>query len=189
MAKVEVSRVYAIAAFARWAHNGRPTYESMQEELEEFISRKAQAREEQKTEPAKPTEAAVIAAEREWERKRAYYLDMQAAEKVWSLCRDTKYELFLELVYLRDPQDVFKQGEITARIRECMAILQFSNACKHKTGKSEESAKRYLARIRRMFCEERGISYGVYENFLKSDTHSPKKSDKLIASKGAENDD
>ena len=188
MAKKEISRDYVIAAFARWSNDGRPTYEAMQNEIEAFINHKAQAREEQKTAPAKPTEAAVIAAERAWERRRAYYLDMQAAEKVYNLCKGTKYELPLEVVYLRDPQDVFRQGEITCRTAECVSILQFSEACKLKIGKSPESIKLYLTRIRRMFCEERGISYGIFEKIIENYPHSPKKGDIIVSSKDAGSD-
>lgn len=189
MAKVAIERNYVIGCLARWAAEGRPTYEQMQDELEEFISRKAQRGEEQRTEPGKPTEASVIKAEEEWERKRAYYLDMQAAEKVFNIFKGTKHEIFLEYVYLRDPKDVFKRGEISNRITEVCAIIAFNDACKQKRGKSQESAKRYLADIRRMFCVERGISFGIFENILQNDTHTTKRRDKMVSSKvaGSEN--
>jgi len=180
MAKVEIARNYVIATFARWAYEGRPTYEQMEEELEAFIARKAQRGEEQRTEPGKPTEAAVIAAEAEFERKRAYYLDMQAAEKVYHAFKGRKQEIFLEYVYLRDPQDVFKRGEISRRIDEVCAIVAFNEVCKLRRGRSQESAKRYLAQIRQLFCMERGISFGVFENILENDTHTTKKRDKMV---------
>ena len=166
MAKVDVSRIYAIAAFARWSCDGRPTYESMESGIEALIGRRSERREEQRTDPSKPTEAAVLAAEREFERKRAYYMDMMAAEKVWNVFKDKRQGVFLECVYLREPRDVFKRGEISRRMNECCAILQLDDALKKAGGKSPESGYRYLRQVNRLFCIERGITFGDFEKFF-----------------------
>jgi len=165
--KVDIARNYAVAAFARWAHEGRPSYEDMEAGIEALLTRNTERREEQKTEPSKPTEAAILAAEREWERRRAYYQDMMAAEKVYHVFKDHGDDVYLEYVYLRDPQDVFKRGEISRRVVELGMILAFDNGLKQGKGKSPDAVYRRLKQANRLFCLERGISCGYFEDLFR----------------------
>ena len=165
MAKVDVSRVYAIYAIALWSHEGRPSCSDMEGRIRLMAEKNAMRREEQRTAPSKPTEAEVMAMEREQEKNRAKILDMMAAEKVYNILESKGRALSVEYVYMRDPMDVFKKGEIKRRVTELAMVLSFEKGLK-RGGGSTETIWRDLRLARELFALERGISCGNYEKFF-----------------------
>lgn len=139
-------RDYATEAFRFYAAKGKPTYRNlkaqyMAEALEDY-----QREHEKGSGIGKPTEAAVIYAEREVEKKMAELLDILAVEKVYYTSKPLVREV-IEIVYFTDAEEPLRKGDISARV--CKASLE--------TFTSERGVYAILKAVRLKFAEERGL--------------------------------
>jgi len=141
-------RDYATAAFQFYAKMGKPTYRSlkaqlMADALEQYHKVKTDCK---GSEVSKPTEAAVLYAEAETEKKEAELLDILAVEKVCELLNHEERKA-VELVYFQVTSRDFKKGEISNLV--CSASLEIPA--------SERTVYYYLSKARKMFGIERGL--------------------------------
>lgn len=139
-------RDYATEAFRYFAAKGKPSYRTlkaqyMAEALEDY-----QREHEKGSGIGKPTEAAVIYAEREVEKKMAELLDILAVEKVYYTSKPLVREV-VEIVYFTDAEEPLRKGDISARV--CKASLE--------TFTSERGVYAILKAVRLKFAEERGL--------------------------------
>lgn len=139
-------RDYATEAFRYFAAKGKPSYRTlkaqyMAEALEDY-----QREHEKGSGIGKPTEAAVIYAEREVEKKMAELLDILAVEKVYYTSKPLVREV-IEIVYFTDAEEPLRKGDISARV--CKASLE--------TFTSERGVYAILKAVRLKFAEERGL--------------------------------
>lgn len=139
-------RDYATEAFRYFAAKGKPSYRTlkaqyMAEALEDY-----QREHEKGSGIGKPTEAAVIYAERQVEKKMAELLDILAVEKVYYTSKPLVREV-IEIVYFTDAEEPLRKGDISARV--CKASLE--------TFTSERGVYAILKAVRLKFAEERGL--------------------------------
>lgn len=144
----DITRDYATAAFQYYAMLGKPSHKSlkaqyMAEALEQYQKVKTDCK---GAEVSKPTEAAVMYAEKEVERKEAELRDVLAVEKTLTLLHDEEKKA-VELVYFSKPKGNFKKGEISNLVQYVSEELY----CDART------VYRYLSKARKVFCLERGL--------------------------------
>lgn len=139
-------RDYATEAFRFYAVLGKPSYRTlkaqyMAEALEEY------RREHEKGSGiGKPTEAAVMYAERQTEKKTAELLDVLAVEKVYFTSKRLVREV-IEIVYFEEPTEPLRKGDITNRVIKA-SLMTFT---------SERGIYAILKAVRLRFAEERGL--------------------------------
>ena len=156
-------RDYATEAFRFYARSGKPTYEELKAHIYE------QALESEKREIthsgniSKPTEYAVINAQRALAERQGELLDVLAVDRVMKILSGAAQDLLsiygntvrfcirrtIEIVYFTDADRPLQKGDITERVHK--AELDISA--------SEMSIYRWLAKARRMFAEERGLRF------------------------------
>jgi len=141
-------RDYATAAFQYYAKMGKPTYRSLKAQLmADALGQYQKVKSDCKgTEVSKPTEAAVLYAEKEIESREAELLDILAVEKVCEMLHFEERKA-VELVYFQIISRDFKKGEISNLV--CNASLMIPA--------SERTVYYYLSKARKMFAIERGL--------------------------------
>ncbi len=110
-------RDYATEAFRFYARLGKPSYrilkaQYMTEAMEEYSRAH-----EKSGQPGRPTEAALMYAEKQVEKKEAELLDILAVEKVYYSAKRDVREI-IELVYFESPDESLKKGEISERVHK-----------------------------------------------------------------------
>lgn len=112
-------RDYATEAFRHYAALGRPDPEALKEELYR------RALEDSKKEfygtsngISKPTEAAIIRAEKMLDLKEAELLDLIAVHKTLEIIAAKDINMFaaVEIVYLKNPKERIRKGTMSARV-------------------------------------------------------------------------
>ena len=144
--KKDNTRDYATEAFRFYATIGKPSYRSLKAKyMSEAIE--AYHREYEKGSGiGKPTEAAIIYAEKQTEKKEAELLDVLAVEKVYYTSKRTVREI-IEIVYFERPSESIKKGEISQRVTKA-SLYTFT---------SERGVYSILKAVRLRFAEERGL--------------------------------
>ena len=98
-----------------------------------------------------PTEAAVIAAERSLEEKRAVLEDLEAADRAMQIIRSKPQgeDMLdaLRIVYMSEPDRPMQRGEIAARAQAAAEEIHVDIA----------TIYRWLWMARRLFAQERGL--------------------------------
>lgn len=139
-------RDYATEAFRYFAAKGKPSYRTLKAQYMAEALDNYQREHEKGSGIGKPTEAAVIYAERETEKKMAELLDILAVEKVYYASKPLVREV-IEIVYFKDATEPLRKGDISARV--CKASLE--------TYTSERGVYAILKAVRLKFAEERGL--------------------------------
>lgn len=139
-------RDYATEAFRYFAAKGKPSYRTLKAQYMAEALGNYQREHEKGSGIGKPTEAAVIYAEREVEKKMAELLDILAVEKVYYTSKPLVREV-VEIVYFTDAEEPLRKGDISARV--CKASLE--------TFTSERGVYAILKAVRLKFAEERGL--------------------------------
>lgn len=141
-------RDYATAAFRFYAKNFKSAEKFKNKIREEAIQ--AIEEREGKAGISKPTEAAIMRAEKAVEEKIAEIMDMEAVEKVIAELKCKRdYEIIqaIEEVYFINPEEELNLGDIQNRVK--IASL--------KIPASESSVYRWLKKSRQSFSEKRGL--------------------------------
>lgn len=141
-------RDYSTAAFRFYAANGRSADKFKQKiYLEALVEYK---KGEGSSGIAKPTEAAIMAAERAVNEKIAEINDMEAVDKVIAEL-EVKYRhdilKAIELVYFKDADKEFNIGDIQDRVHNAAISIPAG----------ERSVYRWLRQARQLFAIERGL--------------------------------
>ena len=139
-------RDYATEAFRFYAAKGKPSYRTLKAQYMAEALDNYQRQNEKGSGIGKPTEAAVIYAEKQMDRKTAELLDILAVEKVYYSSKRTVREV-IEIVYFTDAMLPLRKGDISARV--CKASLE--------TFTSERGVYAILKAVRLRFAEERGL--------------------------------
>jgi hypothetical protein len=139
-------RDYATEAFRYFAAKGKPSYRTLKAQYMAEALDNYQREHEKGSGIGKPTEASVIYAEREVEKKMAELLDILAVEKVYYASKPLVREV-IEIVYFKDATEPLRKGDISARV--CKASLE--------TFTSERGVYAILKAVRLKFAEERGL--------------------------------
>lgn len=139
-------RDYATEAFRYYAKMGKPSYRKLKAQYMAEALGNYQREHEKGSGIGKPTEAAVIYAEKEVEKKMAELLDILAVEKVYYTSKPLVREV-IEIVYFKDATEPLRKGDISARV--CKASLE--------TFTSERGVYAILKAVRLKFAEERGL--------------------------------
>jgi len=139
-------RDYATEAFRFYAAKGKPSYRNLKAQYMAEALDNYQRQNEKGSGIGKPTEAAVIYAEKQVEKKTAELLDILAVEKVYYSSKRTVREV-IEIVYFEAPNEPLRKGDISARV--CKASLM--------TFTSERGVYAILKAVRLRFAEERGL--------------------------------
>ncbi len=140
-------RDYATAAFKFYAQNGKST-EKYKKQIYIKALEEGLIREGSKSGVSKPTEAAVIAAERAVNLKIAEIRDMEAVEKVIAeLDVKRKRDIIqaIEFVYFSSPEKDIE--DIKAKVHHAEIFIPAS----------ERSIYRWLRQSRNLFAVERGL--------------------------------
>lgn len=141
-------RDYATAAFRFYAKNGMSAEKyknKIYEEALEEISKK-----EGRTDVSKPTEAALMRAEKAVNEKIAEIKDMEAVEKVLAELKGTRRAYIvqaIEHVYFEDYDKDFSKGDIQSRV-----IKASFEICA-----GERTVYRWLREARDLFSYQRGL--------------------------------
>lgn len=139
-------RVYATEAFRYFAKMGRPSYRSLKAQYTAQAMEEYQKINEKGSNISKPTEAAILYAERETDKKEAELRDVLAVERVYHTAdHDTKR--IIEIVYFESPHEPIQKGDITLRVAKASI----------DTNNSECTVYRILKAVRIRFAEERGL--------------------------------
>ncbi|MDR1629614.1 MAG: hypothetical protein LBS36_05305 [Oscillospiraceae bacterium] len=146
------SRRYAVAAFRLYALCGQPTYEELRHLIHENAVRKS--RDELcwiRSGISKPTEQALINAERLMAQKAPILEDLRAVEQAIVQIERKKNgrEILraVEMIYFAGPGVKLDKGEIARRV--LVASLQIPA--------SERQVYYWLKEARLLFCRERGL--------------------------------
>lgn len=139
-------RDYATEAFRFYAALGKPSYRTLKAQYMAEALDDYQREHEKGNGIGKPTEAAVIYAEKQVEKKTAELLDILAVEKVYYTSKNIVREI-IEIVYFENPKETIKKGEITQRVIK-------ASIC---TYNSERAVYAILKAVRLRFAEERGL--------------------------------
>ena len=139
-------RDYATEAFRFYAAKGKPSYRNLKAQYMAEALGNYQREHEKGSGIGKPTEAAVIYAERETEKKTAELMDILAVEKVYYSSKRTVREV-IEIVYFKDATEPLCKGDISERVTK--ASLE--------TFTSERGVYAILKAVRLKFAEERGL--------------------------------
>lgn len=137
---------YAKAAFRLYAQvGGAETFK--QKIWNEAIL--AQERQEGKSGLSKPSEAAIIRAERAVEEAKATIWDLEAVERTLSQLEVKGRELVraVQIVYMAEPHREPKRGELQDRTHRAELLIPAS----------EKTIYRWLALARLIFAKERGL--------------------------------
>ena len=163
MPRKDFARDYATEAFRFYAKCGKPTYDELKQKmLDEALALQKNEHSEIKGGISKPTEQAVLMAEKAVEQKKAELLDIKAVQFVlWKLEQDKKNIVIdcLERVYFVDADKELQKGDISRRVDKATIEIPLSQA----------QIYRNLQLARHLFCEERGIRY---KKFFKDDSTS-----------------
>jgi hypothetical protein len=146
--KKDVIRDYATEAFRFYAAQGKPTYRSLKAQYMAVALEEYKKVHEKNPGISKPTEAAVIYAEKQLEKKEAELRDILAVEKVYMTSGDLARQV-IEIVYFTEPKEPLKKGDITARVNKACTDLYIS----------ERAVYRILKAARIKFAEERGLRH------------------------------
>lgn len=139
-------RDYATAAFRFYDREGRPTYDEIHDKIFNEALESAQREYSVTGGISKPTEAAVLRAERELQNREAEILDILAVERTLErLSREER--MAVEMVYFEDSSKELEKGDITARVHWASLCIPTS----------EETVWRMLRKARRIFAEERNL--------------------------------
>lgn len=145
-------RDYATHAFRTYAAAGCPTYDQLRQKLIDDIAAQSAEPIAVKGGISKPTEAAVIAAERAIEARAGELSDLIAVIQTIDQIgrrRDGKQILrCLELVYFVEPTKELEPGDISARVIKASMEIPMS----------ERSVYYSLKEARKIFSEERGLN-------------------------------
>lgn len=139
-------RDYATEAFRFYAALGKPSYRTLKAQYMAEAFEEYHREHEKGSGIGKPTEAAVIYAERQTEKKTADLLDILAVEKVYFTSKRLVREV-IEIVYFQDPTEPLRKGDISERVTK--ASLE--------TFTSERGVYAILKAVRMRFAEERGL--------------------------------
>lgn len=139
-------RDYATEAFRFYAAKGKPSYRTLKAQYMAEALGNYQREHEKGCGIGKPTEAAVIYAEKQVEKKTAELLDILAVEKVYYTSKRTVREV-IEIVYFMDAIEPLRKGDISDRVTK--ASLE--------TFTSERGVYAILKAVRLRFAEERGL--------------------------------
>ena len=145
-------RDYATHAFRTYAADGCPTYEQLRQNLIDDIAAQSADPIAVKGGISKPTEAAVIAAERAIEARAGELGDLIAVIQTIDQIgrrRDGKQMLrCLEMVYFVDPTKELEPGDISSRVVKASMEIPMS----------ERTVFRRLREVRKIFAIERGLN-------------------------------
>lgn len=139
-------RDYATEAFRYYAAIGKPTYRTLKAQLLYEVMEQYQKVHEKNTGIGRPTEAAVLYAEEQLQKRNAELLDILAVETVYNDANDDVKEI-IEIVYFDEPKKPLKKGDISARV--CKASMN--------TYKAPSKVYAALKAVRIRFAEERGL--------------------------------
>lgn len=146
--KKDAIRDYATEAFRFYASIGKPSYRSLKAKYMADALESYQREHQKGNGIGKPTEAAVLYAEKNLDKKAAELLDVLAVEKVYNIA-DDEVKKIIEIVYFEEPKKPLNKGEISNRVQKaCM-----------ETFNSERSIYYILKSVRLNFAEERGLRY------------------------------
>lgn len=145
--KKDSIRDYATEAFRFYAAKGKPSYRNLKAQyMAEALDNYHREYEKGGGGISKPTEAAVIYAERTVEKKLAELLDILAVEKVYYTSYPDVREI-IEIVYFECPTEPLRKGDISQRVTKA-SIYTFN---------SERAVYSILKAVRLKFAEERGL--------------------------------
>lgn len=139
-------RDYATEAFRFYAAEGKPSCEYLKAKYMAEAMESYKRVGEKGSGISKPTEAALIYAEREITKREAELKDILAVEKVYkNVEHDVKK--IIEIVYFQEPTKPLNKGDISDRVTKAI----------NETLNSERSIYRILKAVRIKFAEERGL--------------------------------
>lgn len=99
---------------------------------------------------SKPVEAAIMAAEKEVDKRISEIRDLEAVEMTLSeLTAMYRYDIIqaVKIVYFKEPEEGIKKGEIQNRVHTAELSIPAS----------ERSIYRWLGKARKLFAEKRGL--------------------------------
>ena len=153
MPKKDFSRDYVTEAFRFYARCGKPTNDELKQSIfNDALESIEREYSEVKGGISKPTEQAVIYADREVERRKAELLDILAVQHVLWKLQEYKKDFAVKIlkeVYFVDADKELEKGDIERRVVKAAIEIPMS----------ERQIYRYLRLARMLFCEERGIRY------------------------------
>lgn len=141
-------RDYATAAFKFYASIGMSAEQYKKIIYDEALEN--YQRKQKGTGISFPTEAAIMAAEREVCQKLSEIMDMEAVEKTLAELRAMHRKDIvqaIEYVYFKEPQKEFEKGDIHNRVHEAELSIPAS----------ERAIYKWLGRARKMFAEKRNL--------------------------------
>jgi hypothetical protein len=139
-------RDYATEAFRFYARMGCPTHDELRQQLYDAALAANKREITRSGNISKPTEYAVINAERSVEERKGELLDILAVERVM-LIADRSTRQAIKIVYFADADKPLQKGDISMRIHK--AELQIPA--------SERQIYYWLSKARKMVAEERGL--------------------------------
>jgi hypothetical protein len=160
-------RDYATEAFRFYARSGCPDYEDLKQQLYDAALEASKREIMHSGNISKPTEYAVINAERAVDERKGELLDILAVEQVMALtegspegilCRSGNPMNYyirraIEIVYFADADKPLQKGDISMRVHKAELEIPAS----------ERQIYYWLSKARRMFAEERGLR--IYNKF------------------------
>lgn len=157
----DYTRDYATAAFRFYAENGKSSEKYRKKIYDEALENMSKS--EGNTGVSKPTEAAIMAAEKAVNDKLAELKDMEAVELTLaelqattsfsensirkSRCERRNIVQAIEIVYFKDPEKELEKGDIHNRVHTAELFIPAS----------ESSIYRWLKQARQLFSEKRGL--------------------------------
>lgn len=145
-------RDYATAAFRYYAELGCPTYDMLKKQIYEEALRQSKKELVHTKGISKPTERAIMNAERAVENHEAELRDILAVQEIIErLNFERKYTVVraVQIVYFADADKPLEKGDIVARVHQAELEIPAS----------EPTVYRSLATARKMFAEERGLRF------------------------------
>lgn len=118
-------RDYATEAFRYFARIGKPSYEELKSKIYDEALKKAKSEAGHSKNISKPTEYAIIQAEKAVEEKEAMLLDILAVQNTLLLCEEDVKKA-IELVYFPNADKPIEKGEICARVLNAVTELYAS---------------------------------------------------------------
>lgn len=139
-------RDYATEAFRYFAAKGKPSYRTLKAQYMAEALESYHRTYEKGSGYGKPTESAVIYAEKQVEKKTAELLDILAVERVYFTSHRDVREI-IEIVYFENPIEPLRRGDISQRVTKA-SLMTFN---------SERGVYSILKAVRLRFAEERGL--------------------------------
>lgn len=139
-------RDYATEAFRYYAAKGKPSYRSLKAQYMAEAFSDYERPKEKGSMISKPTEAAILYAEKQLEKKEAELMDILAVEKVYYTSNQLVRQI-IEIVYFERPLETLQKGDITTRVLK--AVLT--------TYTCERAVYSILKAVRIKFAQERGL--------------------------------